>query len=162
MAPVTVGSIVNETLFITLNGSKQHDWENVVPNNINNNIMTIGATTFSTSNFRAYFDIRTGGVQGSIVNDPNLFPNPDDRYVELSSSGTKWINQKPDNAFTINEINYLLNGNDESGDFWPGEIIHSGPHPVFPSIPEPSTFVMAALGVFGLGFVHRRRRSTVS
>ena len=158
VSPVTVASLVNETLFVTLNALEQVEWEQ---ENASNNLMTIGTNKFATSNFRAYFDFRTGGVDGVILNDPNLFPDPEDRYVDLSGSNNPWANEAPNYAFLIDGINHHLNGFDETGDFWPVGVLHTGPHPVT-STPEPSTFVMAALGVFGLGFVHRRRRSTVS
>ena len=156
VAPVTMGSLVDETLYVTLNTTEQLEWENL---NASNNLMTIGATHFSTSNFRAYFDFRTGGSMAQFTMISFHFQRT--RYVDLSGFNHPWSNEAPAHAFLIDGINHLLNGSNESGDFWPVGVLHTGPHPVS-STPEPSTFIMAALGVIGVGFVHQRRRVTVS
>jgi hypothetical protein len=99
--------------------------------------------------FDVFFDVRLDSLNGPIV-----------ATGELPLTGdAPWTHQAPPDVLLLPGINFLLNGNNNFNDFWPGPL-HNGPHLVDPTpTPEPSTVIMAGAGALGLiGFGWRRSR----
>jgi len=73
-----------------------------------------------SSTIDVYFDVRMGGLSGSIVQSAML---------TLTSSGTSWSHEVPDDLYrpVIDGVNHLLNGNDILNDFWPVPLIEQHP-----------------------------------
>ena len=146
-------SVGGHFLFITIDPIQQLAWEV----NHNHNLMTINATTFDATEFRAFFMVHLDNLGGQIVDRGN---------IDLSSVNNPWSNNAPPNAYLVNGVNHHLNGLNENSDFWPWplptDIGHTGPHPVQTAVlPEPSTLGLAAIGAIGLAFRWCRRRIAV-
>jgi hypothetical protein len=100
---------------------------------------TDGGTFTSTPNMDV--DIRKHSVNGPIVLPSVLLP--------LTNSGADWRRIPPPGAELIRGINYLLDGTDNSKDFWVKGLINethpgAGAHTVRTAAvtPEPSTWIM--------------------
>ncbi len=144
IAPVDLGFGAGfEDLFVTLNTSSPSL----------QSTMTIFDTgegiphgTFDTElNFS--FDV-TGGVGGFYGTIEQTF----------NSSGTSWRHDHQAFELTIDGVNHNLNAGNPDQDFFlpPGEVLHTGPHPVVPT-PEPGTGLLMGVGLIGMAAVRRRR-----
>ena len=108
-----------------------------------------------TSALDVFFDVHYAALNGPIVYSSDL---------TLSNSGDEWGRVPPPDAVLITGANYLLNGIDDSEDFFVNPpLIESHPGGVGTHIvqeaqvPEPATMGLAAVaGIFALS---RRRRS---
>jgi hypothetical protein len=110
--------------------------------------------TFS-SFFDVFFDIRKGSLDGPIVFSDQL------TATNLSAS---WTRIAPPGAVIIPGVNFQLNGTDTDTDFWPTTPLqfvfpNEGVHVVTNGgLPEPSSIVLAAIGLGGVGFVTLRKK----
>jgi hypothetical protein len=110
---------------------------------------TINADGTFNSFFDVWFDVRYGGLDGTIVQSGAM---------ELDTSGT-WSHTAPAGALKIEGVNYLLNGTDTSADFWViGPLSHTNPddpshphHDVVVTTPEPTTMIAGALLLLPFG-----------
>lgn len=159
IAPVDLGFGAGfEDLFITLNTSSPSS----------QSTMTIFDTgeggphgTFdSIINFS--FDV-TGGIGGFYATIEST----------IVSSGNPW-QHAPTGIDVIDDVNHLLNGLDETSDFWPlatgnapggNGLLIEEVHPGFgvhkaavSPIPEPGTALLVGVGLVGLAACRRRRR----
>jgi hypothetical protein len=102
----------------------------------------------STLNFS--FDV-TGSVGGFYTTIEQTF----------NSAGTSWWHDHQATELTIDGVNHNLNAGSPDQDFflYPGEVLHTGPHPVVPA-PEPTTASLLALGLVGIAAVRRRRTAS--
>jgi hypothetical protein len=111
--------------------------------------------TFSSS-WDIFFDVRYGALNGPIVYSADL---------PLSSSGTPWVHYSTDPTLLIEGVNHLLkNDGTINQDFFPGIIHETHPQPtpadhfVIPTIPEPTSGLLAVLGIALLGLNQYRRK----
>lgn len=61
----------------------------------------------------------------------------------------------------LEDVNYLLNGTDTAGDFWPGFVIHDSSgasHHNVISTPEPATLTLGLLGLGTAVSILRQRK----
>jgi MYXO-CTERM domain-containing protein len=127
-----------------------------------------------TSFFDVFFDIRIDSLNGPIITSGQLplqscadEPPPTD---ECADRNVPWSHLPPDHARLITGVNFLLNGVNRQGDFWPGAGLPGGEFcedsPEFPrhdcvtpasKVPQPAALVLFGLGLFALG----RRRDAV-
>jgi hypothetical protein len=110
-----------------------------------------------TSSLDVFFDVHYGALNGPLVYQSDLL---------LSNSGDAWGRVPPPGAVLINGANYLLNGVDDTEDFFVNPpLIESHPsgagtHVVQEAqVPEPATMGLAA--VAGMLLLSRRRRSAI-
>jgi len=147
-----IPSLGNQHLFVTL-----------TPGVGSTGSMTInnGSPGTFTSTLDLNLDIHLGSLTGTVEGSvPNLM---------LTNSGDSWshTNTTP-GAVLIPGVNYFLNGNSTSNDFWPGvplmeDSSGAAHHYVDPGgsnpIPEPSSWVLGAMaGMAGLAYAGWRRR----
>jgi hypothetical protein len=105
------------------------------------------------STFDVFYDIRVGSLTGPIVASSNL---------TLTGTDNSWNRIAPPGSVAIPGIDYLLNGNNTTEDFWPVPPVTEsepgvGVHVVTPApMPEPASLSLLAVG--GLAALLRRRR----
>jgi hypothetical protein len=108
----------------------------------------------TSSFFDVFFDIRKGSLTGPIVYSDEL---------TLSNDGAAWGRDPPPGAVVIPGVNSLLNGRDNSEDFWPvTPFLESHPsgatYVAMTSTPEPSTWLMGTTAlVVGLAYSRTRQ-----
>jgi hypothetical protein len=103
--------------------------------------------------FDVFFDLRFGGVNGPILLSDGL---------RMTSSDNEWGRIAPGGAVVLEDVNYLLNGTDTAGDFWPlfpvkHNAFGAGHHTVN-TIPEPATLTLGLLGLGTAVSMLRRRK----
>jgi len=111
------------------------------------------------------FDLRIGALNGPIIFSDVL---------QLSANSVPWGRTAPPEAFLINGVNYLLNGFDNTADFWAGGP-NGGPWSSFteqhPSgakhtvhtatVPEPGSLLLFGSGFVGLIGSRSRRANSL-
>jgi hypothetical protein len=107
------------------------------------------------STLSVFFDIRVGALDGPIVFSGSK---------TISAFNVPWTHFAPPGAVLIPGINFLLNGQDQSNDFFPiGLVMHINPdgsmHTVeVAGVPEPTTISLFAVGIAGVVASVRKRR----
>jgi hypothetical protein len=107
-----------------------------------------------------YFDVHYGALNGPIVyQGSEILSN---NAASNGGAPTQWTHlPNPAVGPEIQGVDYLLDGTDTSGDFWPtSDDTHVGPpgyeHTFI--VPEPSTFTLLGIGAIGLLAYEWRRR----
>ena len=108
------------------------------------------------STLDVFFDIRVGSLDGMIV-----FSG----MKTLTALNVPWSHLPPADAILIPDVNFLLNGQNQSNDFFPiGLVMHSSPdqsmHTVLTATPEPTTLALLAAGIAGVAARVYKRRKT--
>lgn len=127
-----------------------------------------GTTTFPTSagtfssSFTINFDLTLDSPSGTNVNT-DFGCSPAVCRDTLVASDVDWFRTPPiTGALQIQGVNYLLDGRNTGGDFWPAahlvEIIPDlGQHVVDPALPEPGTLALLGSALFGFWGLYRRK-----
>ncbi len=111
------------------------------------------------STLSVFFDVRVGSINGPIVFSGNK---------TLTAFDIPWSHFPPPGAFTIDGVNFMLNGQNQLNDFFPlGEVLHMNPdgsmHTVTTAgVPEPATMSLLAVGIAGFAARAYRRRKAGS
>lgn len=157
--------VAGHVLFVSLTGTQ-------TPGSMTIDITTPATPTTPgsgtlTSSMPVSFKITLDSFSGA---DAGLCGASNDCTATLSSSGAPWTSEAPAGAQLIAGIDYLLDGTDTSGDFFPdlNEVasfnsVSNGAHDVQPALaPEPATPLLLAPALFALGVLLRRRFAPVA
>jgi hypothetical protein len=152
-----VPDLGEEKIYVTLNESVPSTGSMTI--DIDNPLALTNNGTFS-STLNVAFDLTWGSPDGLNLNSVVGCVGP--CVMQLTSTDVPW-SRIASGALQIEGVNFLLDGEDVFGDFWPGvhgdppiidefTEIHSGngEHTVQVTVPEPGTMTLLGAGLFGL------------